>query len=429
MRSPVRSTSPAASRTSTWRATDGTDCRSSIARSSIDAGRAADPRDDPEPVGVDEGPQAGQELRIHAASVGGAADPSGTLPANARHRPAPRRPPPPRSRHGQGRGPGRRDRRRPPSRCSPTTRPRGAGVRRSRASCPRSASGSTAAGIAPLVVHAPYLVNLAGPDPDVFDRSVAVLANELRVAAAWDAAIVNVHLGLASRRGLRGGRPAARRRPVPGARGRRRRRRPASRVVLENGTGRRLGHRLERRGARPDRGRRSSATGVDRDAVRLVPRRRPPLGRRLRRWTSPPASTRSSPSSTGAIGLGRLRMVHLNDSRSERGSRTDRHEHLGAGLIGARGPRQGADPSGPRPRRVPSSRRPAWTEGYDVVNLDRARDLAAGRPLAALPPEAFETPSAKGRSAPAETMRLRRATTPRASDVAPATGPRTDAPA
>ena len=41
-------------------------------------------------------------------------------------------------------------------------------------------------------------------------------------------------------------------------------------------------------------------------------------------------------------------------------------------------------------------------EGYDLVNLDRARDLAAGRPLAPLPPEAFDTPSAKGRSAPAE---------------------------
>jgi hypothetical protein len=40
--------------------------------------------------------------------------------------------------------------------------------------------------------------------------------------------------------------------------------------------------------------------------------------------------------------------------------------------------------------------------GYDLVNLDRARDLVAGRPLATLPPEAFETPSTKGRSAPVE---------------------------
>ena len=34
------------------------------------------------------------------------------------------------------------------------------------------------------------------------------------------------------------------------------------------------------------------------------------------------------------IGLGRLRAVHLNDSRNERGSRRDRHEKLGQGRIG-----------------------------------------------------------------------------------------------
>ena len=34
------------------------------------------------------------------------------------------------------------------------------------------------------------------------------------------------------------------------------------------------------------------------------------------------------------IGLRRLAMVHLNDSKSELGSRLDRHEHVGAGAIG-----------------------------------------------------------------------------------------------
>jgi hypothetical protein len=43
---------------------------------------------------------------------------------------------------------------------------------------------------------------------------------------------------------------------------------------------------------------------------------------------------------------------------------------------------------------------PGMEEGYDAVNLERVRDLAAGRPLAPLPPEAFHTRSAKGRSAP-----------------------------
>ena len=40
------------------------------------------------------------------------------------------------------------------------------------------------------------------------------------------------------------------------------------------------------------------------------------------------------------IGLDRLALMHLNDSRSELGSRMDRHEHLGAGRIGPVGPRR-----------------------------------------------------------------------------------------
>ncbi|MFM8891347.1 MAG: TIM barrel protein, partial [Planctomycetia bacterium] len=34
------------------------------------------------------------------------------------------------------------------------------------------------------------------------------------------------------------------------------------------------------------------------------------------------------------IGLGRLRVIHANDSKRERGSRVDRHEAIGRGRIG-----------------------------------------------------------------------------------------------
>jgi deoxyribonuclease IV len=34
------------------------------------------------------------------------------------------------------------------------------------------------------------------------------------------------------------------------------------------------------------------------------------------------------------LGLGRLRAIHLNDSKRELGSRVDRHEHIGQGLLG-----------------------------------------------------------------------------------------------
>ena len=34
------------------------------------------------------------------------------------------------------------------------------------------------------------------------------------------------------------------------------------------------------------------------------------------------------------IGLDRLRIIHMNDSKKEFGSRRDRHEHIGKGMIG-----------------------------------------------------------------------------------------------
>jgi deoxyribonuclease-4 len=34
------------------------------------------------------------------------------------------------------------------------------------------------------------------------------------------------------------------------------------------------------------------------------------------------------------VGLNRLAAIHLNDSKTSRGSRVDRHEHIGKGKIG-----------------------------------------------------------------------------------------------
>ena len=37
------------------------------------------------------------------------------------------------------------------------------------------------------------------------------------------------------------------------------------------------------------------------------------------------------------IGLGRLKVIHVNDSQKDLGSRRDRHEHIGKGKIGLEG--------------------------------------------------------------------------------------------
>jgi deoxyribonuclease IV len=100
------------------------------------------------------------------------------------------------------------------------------------------------------------------------------------------------------------------------------------------------------------------------------------------------------------IGLDRLAMVHLNDSRSLVGSRTDRHEHVGAGRIGAGG--LGALLRDPRLAGSPFiMETPGADEGWDAVNLRRAWMLWNGADeLPVLPPKAFRTNRRSTRAGP-----------------------------
>ena len=91
------------------------------------------------------------------------------------------------------------------------------------------------------------------------------------------------------------------------------------------------------------------------------------------------------------VGLGRLPLVHLNDTRSLLGSRTDRHEHVGAGQIGPAG--LGAFLRDPRLTGTAFiMETPGTDEGWDAVNLRRAWLLWSGvSELPVLPPKAFKT--------------------------------------
>jgi deoxyribonuclease-4 len=252
--------------------------------------------------------------------------------------------------------------------------------------------------VAPLAIHAPYLVNLAGPEPVFFERSVAVLANELRVADAYGARFVNVHIG--SHRGA--GAEAGAARLAEGLRDVQRRLDGAARdvtLVLENGSGAGfgLGATIEEL-VLIDQA--AEAAGVDRDRVGFC-------FDTAHLWGAGyPIDTAAGVDELlaafdRALGLGRLPMIHLNDSRSECGSREDRHEHVGAGRIGAGGLRRMLEHPGLGAVAY-FLETPGMDEGYDQVNVQRVMDIAAGRPLEPLPPEAFDVRSSRGRSAPAE---------------------------
>jgi deoxyribonuclease-4 len=251
-------------------------------------------------------------------------------------------------------------------------------------------------GIAPLAIHAPYLVNLATPDPVTRERSVTVLANELRVAVAYGARLVNVHIGSHRGDGAEAGTgrvAAALRRAIDGAGP------DAGEVtlVLENGSGGGygLGSTMDELAA-IDRA--IEAAGIPRASTGFCLDTAHLWGAGYRIDT--PAGVDDVVAAFDAlIGIDRLRLVHLNDSRSEPGSRADRHEHIGAGRIGAAG--LGRFLTHPRLGAVAYIlETPGMEDGWDEVNLRRARDAAEGRPLDDLPAHAFETRSARGRSAP-----------------------------
>jgi deoxyribonuclease IV len=253
-------------------------------------------------------------------------------------------------------------------------------------------------GVSPISIHAPYLVNLAGPEPAFFERSCSVLANDMRVAAAYGARILNLHIG--SHRGEGPAAGIARLADglaevfaVVGDEA------PGVMLALENGSGGgfglgvsieelvRIEAAVRARGIGPDR------FGYCLDTAHL--------------WGAGYAIDTAAgvddviAAFDAGLGLDRLLMVHLNDSRSELGSRADRHEHIGAGRIGEAGLARVI--THPALAHVPYMlETPGMDDGYDAVNLARVRDLAEGRPLGPLPPEAFLTRSAKGRSAPAD---------------------------
>ena len=99
------------------------------------------------------------------------------------------------------------------------------------------------------------------------------------------------------------------------------------------------------------------------------------------------------------IGLDRLAMIHLNDSKAVLGSRLDRHEHIGAGAIGPAGLSRIL--THPELRQVAYYlETPGMDEGYDAINVARVHDLAGGRPLAQLPPEAMHLAGSRARTGP-----------------------------
>lgn len=188
-------------------------------------------------------------------------------------------------------------------------------------------NGMKEAGIAPLVVHMPYLPNPASPDREKYKKSLDSLAEELDRAEILNAPYVNIHIGKAM--GASGN--DALRRTAQSVTEALRRSSSKSMILLENtaGQGSEIGHSFEQIRAILDMVKEEKRVGVCLDTAHLFA-----AGYDLR----DEQKADSVFAGFGRIvGLDRLHCIHFNDSRAPFGSRVDRHEHIGKGEIGKRG--------------------------------------------------------------------------------------------
>jgi deoxyribonuclease-4 len=251
-------------------------------------------------------------------------------------------------------------------------------------------------GIDVVSIHASYLINLAGSAEPFASQSREGLIVEMQRAPAYGATLVNTHIG--SHRGL--GREAGMRRIVDTVRAVLAASPTGVRLVLENssGGGDLLGSQIEELAAILD--------GVAAGGVDAGPHRLAFCLDTAHLWGAGyDVSTSDGADAVVSrfaelVGIDRLAMVHLNDSRSERGSRTDRHEHVGAGRIGPLGLRALLrDPRLDEAAFIMET--PGADEGWDAVNLRRAWLLWSGADdLPALPPKAFRTNRRSSRVGP-----------------------------
>jgi len=181
-------------------------------------------------------------------------------------------------------------------------------------------------GLRPLVVHSPYLVNLASPDREMRGRSVRAVIADLEAGALLGADFVVVHMGHHKGAGEREGlrlllrslREILHSAPAEGPM-----------LLLENssGAGTELGHLPEH--WRKVLGGLQGEVGLCLDVAHAH--------QAFCDLSSPEGVDQLVAALEGSVGLERVKLLHLSDSKSPPLSRVDRHEHLGQGTIGLEG--------------------------------------------------------------------------------------------
>lgn len=225
-------------------------------------------------------------------------------------------------------------------------------------------------GVDYAVVHTSYLLNLASPKDDLWEKSKRGLVEEIRRADLLGIPDINTHIGAHTGSGLEKGinRLVAALKDVEDTDVFQN---SEVRILLENtaGSGTKLGSDFAELGHVLDELDNSDRYGVCIDtchgfAAGYDFAMKSGLEETLEEFDR-------------EVGLDELKLVHLNDSVGDRGSHKDRHAHIGHGKIGDEG--FAAVVNNPDLRGLPfileTPKEELGGEKADRVNLDRVMDL------------------------------------------------------
>ena len=180
-------------------------------------------------------------------------------------------------------------------------------------------------GVRIVLSHASYLINLASVVPDFLAKSRTALALEIRrchhLGIPHTIVHPGAHMGVGEKAGL-----DAVARSLDHVLGRTRGRDVMPLVEVTAGQGSCLGHSFEQLAGILDRLKEPERVGVCLDTCHLNA-----SGYDI---VSAEGYEETMESFSRIVGLAKLKAIHLNDAKSARGSRLDRHERAGRGQLG-----------------------------------------------------------------------------------------------
>jgi len=219
--------------------------------------------------------------------------------------------------------------------------------------------------IKPLFIHISYLINLASPNPKLYEVSIEAYIEDILEAGLLKAGYIVTHMGSHKETSEQAGIKRlidalniiiekTKNCPVG--------------ILLENtsGSGSWLGYKFSHQKEIIDGLKRKERVGLCFDTAHAY-------------LAGYDISTKDGLEGTldeidKLVGINFIKLIHLNDARGELGSRHDRHDHIGKGSIGLEGIKRIVNH--PKLRSLPFIlETPKKTEEDDIMNLNTVRKL------------------------------------------------------